>query len=152
LKISHNFAKSKIEENYHIRVQDLSFLPKGDISYAYVVTSTYGRKYFLKLFDKNTVSGVRSIELLNFYLPITWGIYHKGLCKYVTYPIENIHGRFKVDIGRAVILLFNFIEGKPLKTNTRFRSFLLEKAASGVAQIHKIPNTALALPHFGHLG
>lgn len=129
---------SKIEENYNIQVQGFDFLPKGDISYAYIITSTDGKKYFLKLFDKSTAIGIKSIKCLDFYLPLTWEMYHKGLYKYITYPIKNTNSNFQVDIGPAIITLFNYIEGNTLEDEYPFSRVLLEKVAKGIARIHKV--------------
>lgn len=75
---------------------------------------------------------------MNFYLPLTWDLYHKGLYKYITYPIKSRIGELQADIGLAVIALFNYIEGRTLDDEYPFSPFLLEKVARSTAQIHKV--------------
>lgn len=135
--INDSLIISELEKNYCIQVQEIAFIPKGDISYAYKIICKDGTKYFLKLFDKSTKKGKESIKLLNCYLPLTRELYEKRLYKNITYSIKNIKNDFQVDIGPAVIVLFNFIEGETLADAYPFSKFLLEKVAKGIAEIHK---------------
>lgn len=126
-----------VKAEYGFEVKDIYFLPEGDISYAYIVTCEDETKYFLKLFDKNTETGSERIESSDFYLSVTWQMYNERLCENICYPIRNLNNSFKTDIGPAVIVLFNFIEGKIQADAYPFSRELLEKVAKGMAEIHK---------------
>lgn len=136
--INDSVIVSEIEENYCLNIQEIVFLPEGDISYAYIITCKDRTKYFLKLFDKSSEKGKESVKLLDFYLPLTWEMYYKGLYKNITYPIKSIKDSFQVNIGTAVIVLFSFIEGKTLAEAYPFSRFLLEKVARGISDIHRV--------------
>jgi hypothetical protein len=130
--------QAAVEENYSLRVQNIEFIPRGDISYAYQVNSNDSKKYFLKLFDKSTKKGKEGIHHLKFYLPVTRDIFDLGLHHNLTYPIRNTQSEFSVDIGPAVIVLFNFIEGETLADAYPFSEELLGKTAEGIAGIHDL--------------
>jgi spectinomycin phosphotransferase len=126
-----------VKAGYGLEVKDTYFLPEGDISYAYIVTCEDETKYFLKLFDKNTETGRERIASSDFYLSATWQMYNDRLCENICYPIKNLNNSFKTDIGPAVIVLFNFIEGETQADAYPFSKLLLEKVARGIAGIHK---------------
>mgnify|MGYP000865798789 FL=1 len=136
--IEDEVIQTAVGQNYGIPVRDLVFLPKGDISYAYRIICTDGTKYFLKLFDKSTRKGREGIRHLKFYLPVTRDMYDLGFCRNITYPIKNNRGDFAVDIGSAIIVLFNYIEGESLADAYPFPRELLEKTAKSIARIHDL--------------
>jgi spectinomycin phosphotransferase len=141
MKVKFNIDDSVLSEavttRYGLQVKKTCFLPEGDISYAYIVTCEDGSKYFLKLFDKNTETGRERILSSDFYLSATWQMYNEKLCEKICYPIKNLDNSFKTDIGLAVIVLFNFIEGRTLSDDYPFSRFVLEKVAKGMAEVHK---------------
>jgi spectinomycin phosphotransferase len=134
--IDDKLLQKAVEKSYDILIHNIHFIPEGDISYAYQVSCKEGTKYFLKLFDKSTKKGREGVRRLKFYLPVTRDMFDGGLYQNIAYPVKNIRGKFSVDIGPAVIVLFNFIEGETLADAYPFSRELLEKVAAGIARIH----------------
>ena len=135
--IDDSIIVSEVEHNYYLCVQNITFLPKGDTSFIYIITCENGIKYFLKLLAKDTVSGKARIEQLDCYLPVTWEMHQKGLCKNISYPIKSIDGCFQVDIGVGVIVIFNYIEGETLADAYPFSRLILENVAKAIGEVHK---------------
>jgi len=104
----------KVHQDYGLEIEQLTFLPKGEVGYCYIADCSNGDRYFLKLFSDSRL-GLMSASRLDFYLPLTWYLYSKGLFRNIPYPIKTRNGDFKTRFDGQPLVLFNFIEGETLE-------------------------------------
>jgi spectinomycin phosphotransferase len=136
-RIEDSVLATNLDKEYGIRIESVHFIPMGDSAYSYWVNCTNGERYYLKLFDQKNDRQRRGIERLQYYLPLTWKMYHQGLFQNITYPIKNQNGGFKTTFKDITVVLFNFIEGESL-AEAPFSKEILESIAKSVATIQKI--------------
>lgn len=125
-----------LEREYEIDVEDFYFLPKGDSAYGYIIKSSHGNKFFMKLYDSSTSSGKDRIKDLDTYLPLIYEMKKRELFKYLTFPYKNRWGNFSTDLGFAVVILFNYIEGRTLENDYPFTVEIEKKIAHTLARLH----------------
>lgn len=118
---------------YGIEAKSLTFIPIGDSAYSYKVSCKDEQRYYLKLFDHKNGKQRSSVERLNYYLPLTWKLYHERLFRKITYPIKNQNGDFKTTFNGITVVLFNFIEGETLAESYPLSNVILEEIAKSVA-------------------
>jgi spectinomycin phosphotransferase len=123
---------------YGIEIESLTFIPMGDSAYSYKVNCEDGQQFYLKLFDNENKRQRRSIERLNYYLPLTWKMYHEKLFRNITYPFKNQNGDFKTTFNGITVVLFNFIEGETLTESYPFSNAILADIAKSVATFQRI--------------
>jgi len=142
LKVKYDIADCFLIQNlnnhYGIIAEKISFIPMGDSAYSYRVDCNNGNCYYLKLFDEKNDRQRRGIERLEYYLSLTWNLYHQGLIKNITYPIKNLNRDYKTKINDLTLVLFNFIEGKTLAESYPFSKEILVKISQSMAAIHQI--------------
>lgn len=136
--IENNVLIMNLNKEYEIEIACVHFIPLGDSAYSYWVKCVNGEKYYLKLFDHQNDGQRRSMERLQFYLPLTWQMYHQGLFRNMTYPILNQDGGFITTFNHITLVLFNFIEGETLAEAYPFSKEMLEDIAKSVAMIQLI--------------
>ncbi|MDU0201709.1 phosphotransferase [Paenibacillus sp. MAH-36] len=129
---------TKLDKEYGIQVESVNFIPLGDSAYSYLLNCTNGERYYLKLYDHQNDRQRSNTERLQYYLPLTWQMYHQGLFRNITYPIKNQNGGFKTTFTDITVVLFNFIEGETLAEAYPFSKEILETIAKSVALIQKI--------------
>lgn len=127
---------SILKKEYGIHVKDVTFIPWGTSAYSYKVNSVDGECYYLKLLDTANNKQRRATKRLDWYLPMTWNMYHKGIFRNLTYPIRTKDGRYYSSFDKAILILFTFIEGETAKNSSSWKA-TLEKIAKLVAKLHK---------------
>ncbi|SDN67837.1 Phosphotransferase enzyme family protein [Paenibacillus sp. yr247] len=151
-RIEDNILLINLNKEYGIQIESIHFIPLGDSAYSYWVNCANGDRYYLKLFDHQNDRQIKSIELLQYYLPLTWQMYHQGLFRNITYPIKNQNGLFQTTFNDITTVLFNFIEGETLAEAYPFSKEILEDIAKSVATIQRITpfidNTMLLVDTF----
>ena len=126
-----------IVEHYRISAENLMFIPMGDSAYAYRVDCANGDRYFLKLFD--TVTQQRNIEHLEFYLPLTWQLFHDEKLKQIVAPIRGKQGTLYTALNNRILLvLYPFIEGPTLADAHPFPAHIVEQIAIFLARLHSL--------------
>lgn len=106
------------------------------VGYCCLVDCSKGDRYLLKLYDPKTRLGLKSIDRLDWYLPLTWNLYFKGFFQNLPYPIKTRDGKFRVDFEGWPLIMFNFIDGRTLE-HERSSDAELATLARLVARIHK---------------
>lgn len=127
-----------LNKDYGIEADSLTFIPTGDSAYSYMVSCKDEQRYYLKLFDHENGRQRSSVERLNYYLPLTWKMYHERHFRKITYPIKNQNGDFKTTFNGITVVLFNYIEGKTLAESYPFSNVILEEIAKSVALFQRI--------------
>lgn len=131
-----NIARSELiqllSEKYPIQVSALTFLPKGEVSWVYVVECTDGNKYLLKI-HKAKVLPIERFKLLQ-------DLHEKAGINGLTYPQPTKDGQLQTEILGYPSVLFNYIEGKTAleskPTNEEY-----EKFGALLAQVHQAVTT-----------
>ncbi|MDF2963121.1 MAG: protein kinaselike protein, partial [Paenibacillus sp.] len=127
-----------INQEYGLDVNHLTFIPLGDSAYSYTVHCSNGERYYAKLFDTRNDKQRKSVQSLDYYLPLTWSLFHESIFTNLTYPIKNRNGGFVTgpyDNG-AVLVLFNFITGETLAEAYPFSKNIVDAIAASLADIH----------------
>lgn len=127
-----------IQKNYGILIKDIEFIPVGDSAYSYKVNCIDEQQYYLKLFDHHNDRQREGIRRLNYYLPLTWDLYHQGLFINITHPIKNCFGSLFTKLQDITIVLFNFIVGETLTEAYPFSDEILVGIAKSVATLEQI--------------
>ena len=109
-----------LEREYEIDVEDFYFLPKGDSALRIYYQKLLWQQIFHEAYDSSTSSGKDRIKDLDTYLPLIYEMKKRELFKYLTFPYKNRWGNFSTDLGFAVVILFNYIEGRTLENDYPF--------------------------------
>ncbi len=126
----------RIHQEYGIQIESLTFVPRGEVAYGYIVHCAAGDRYFLKLFSDSRLAqiGTRHTDL---YLPLTWNLHSKGLLPNVPYPIKTRNGDLKTDFGDQPLVLFNFIDGEVPGCDSPLSDDIVMKLARLVGILHR---------------
>ncbi|MDQ3854977.1 MAG: phosphotransferase, partial [Chloroflexota bacterium] len=145
--IRHEELKAVLRAEYGLDVRELTFVPKGFASYSYTVRCMDGSRYFLKLVDREGPEPTISI-VPDFYLPVTWSLYSKGLFRNLSYPQRIASGAFSTVLGRFSVIVFNFIEGHTLEYEHPCPAEHWIALARSVGRIHvSTPYLGMELTH-----
>jgi len=110
-KINKEEIKKFVLKEYGLKIKKIEFVPKGEVSYGYILFSEDEKKFFVKIFPKSRIGQINA-NLLDFSLNVTFELYAKCGIDKISYPIltkENeLNSRFK----DMPFVLFEFIEGK----------------------------------------
>ena len=126
----------KIRREYGTDAVRLTFVPKGEVSYCYIVDCSKNERYFLKLFDNSRLARI-SVSRLDFYLPLTWNLHFKGLLPNVPYPVKTRDDSFTTNFGDWLLVLSNFIDGELIGCDSPLSDDLLIKLARLVGVLHR---------------
>ncbi|HUX76722.1 MAG TPA: aminoglycoside phosphotransferase family protein [Anaerolineae bacterium] len=126
----------QIRRAYGLDVARLTFVPKGEVSYSYVADCAGGDRYFLKCLDASRLGKI-SASQLDFYLPLTWNLYSKGLFRNLPVPVRTRTGGFYTYFDGLPLVLFHFIAGRTLDDEHPLSDTTLVALARSVATIHK---------------
>ncbi|MFC1715799.1 phosphotransferase [Candidatus Poribacteria bacterium] len=126
----------RIHQEYGIQIESLTFVPKGEVAYGYIVHCATDDRYFLKLFSDSRLAqiGTRHTDL---YLPLTWNLHSKGLLPNVPYPIKTRNGDLKTDFDDQPLILFNFIDGEVPGCDSPLSDDIVMKLARLVGILHR---------------
>ena len=126
----------RLHQQYNIDIENLTLVHKGFVGYCYIVDCANSDRYFLKLYDDSRLGRINASRL-DFYLPLTWNLHHKGILPNVPYPIKTRNGHLKTDFEGQPLVLFNFIDGKMVGWEDPLPDHILMKLASMVGIFHR---------------
>ncbi|MDF2680665.1 MAG: protein kinaselike protein [Brevibacillus sp.] len=127
---------SILRKEYGIQVREILFIPWGTSAYSYKVNAANGECFYLKLFDLADKRQSMATKNLDWYLPLTWKLYQNGIFRNLTYPIKTKNDSYYAAFKKALLILFNYIEGKTWKESA-YSKEALEKMAILLASLHK---------------
>ncbi|MDO8452906.1 MAG: phosphotransferase, partial [bacterium] len=117
-----------LNKEYPLQVKSLTFLPKGEVSWVYILKCTDGAKYLLKI-HKAKVLPAERFGLLS-------DLHEKAGINGLTYPQPTKDGQLQVEILGYPAVLFNYIEGKTaLEAKPTDEEY--EKFGALLAKIHQ---------------
>lgn len=139
MKLEPEVDKARLAERlarkYGLTVRSLTFIPKGFASSCYAVDCLDGSRYFLKLIPSTREPMAASD--LEFYLPLTWNLYDRGIFCNLPYPLRNDEDEFRTVFGEFTLILFNYIDGETLEGEDLLSDFLRPLLARSIGTIHK---------------
>lgn len=124
--------KTLVEKEYKLQISNLTFLPKGEVSWVYVIECENGTKYLLKI-HKAKVLPTERFKLLS-------DLHEKAGINGLTYPLPTKDGALQIEILGYPSVVFNYIEGKTAQ-ESKPTSEDYEKFGSLLAQIHQAVKT-----------
>jgi spectinomycin phosphotransferase len=127
--------KQRIQEVYGISVKNLKFIPLGEVASSYEITTSKNEMYFLKLYFPTRLNR-NQIRNLDFSLEVVYQLHQVQGIDQISYPIKTIEGNFKSRFGEAIMVLWNYIEGKIISEKKSKTTVFLKKLAGLLAQIH----------------
>lgn len=119
-----------LSENYDIEIVQLTFIPKGEVSWGYIVQSKNEDKYFLKIHKAKNLTPQR-FNLLN-------NLHTKAKINNIAYPIPTKTNQLEIMIDGYQSVLFNFIDGKSVHEQG-LNDEQYEQLGELLAQIHQSP-------------
>lgn len=136
-KIKQALEKS-LSINYQIKAVSTDFIPVGEESYAYKVTASSGKVFFVKYCWKPNI--IKTINQVNSFLV---GVANK---KYVVPPIvSNCNFSFETLEGRMYV--YPYIEGDILTIpNEEFGKPLVNEITNIIADVHNININRITTP------
>ena len=126
----------RLHQEYEINIENLTLVHKGFVGYCYIVHCANSDRYFLKLYDDSRLGRINASRL-DFYLPLTWSLHHKGILPNVPYPIETRNGDLKAEFEGQPLVLFNFIDGKMVGWEDPLPDDVFVKLAGLVGIFHR---------------
>ncbi len=101
--------QQSIEEGYGIKINEMKFIPQGECSWSYQVTTEQDKKYFLKIY-------VTEIDEQVFQ--VLYDLFEKCGITNISHPNKNQQGKIKSQFESYTYALFNFIDGQDSKQMT----------------------------------
>lgn len=133
--LDYGLLADALRRDYGLSVERLTFVPKGQVAYSYIVTCTDGARYYLKVLDDSRLARI-SAGRFDFYLPLTDRLYTEGVFRYLTYPIRTLGGALYTAFDAHPLILFDFIEGENPDEAMLHASAVWRQLARHVATIH----------------
>jgi spectinomycin phosphotransferase len=124
-----------IRQAYGLPVERITFSTTGWISYCYKVETVAGERYLLKLYDESAPAPLLASSR-DFYLPLTYQLCTRHLLPQIACPVQALDGSFTIRTGCYLLILFHYIEGKPVGFG-RLPDEILVKLAGLVGQLHR---------------
>jgi spectinomycin phosphotransferase len=127
-----------ISTRYKIKVTDCTFIPVGEESYGYKITTFENQTYFAKYCAKpyiianlkQTHQLLLQLQHLNFIVP----------------PI-SAHGQTSFDLNQGKVYLYPYIQGPTISiTNDKLEADKVNQLTQFMAQIHTTPIHKIKLP------
>jgi len=125
-----------VRQDYGLSIKRLSPLPQGEVAYNFIAEGTDDRRYLVKLLGPSRAAR-RSAARLDFYLPLMWQLYTKGLFCNLPCPIRTKWGDFYTRVDSWPLVVFPFIEGRTLEGQRPYSEPTRAAIAQALAEIHK---------------
>ena len=139
MKIEGNINKNKIKKfvlnQYGLEINKVEFVPKGEVSYGYVLTTKDKKKFFAKIFPKSRIGQINA-KLLDFSLNVAFQLYAKCGIDKITYPILTKKNKLNPYFEDMPFVLFEFIEGKN-EYELKMDNQEISNLAKVLAEVHK---------------
>ncbi len=135
--------RMEVHNQYGLRTVDLSFLPVGQNSSAYVAAADDGRRYLLKLFGPHPL-GWSGPAHLDYYLELTCILSERDYPARVVAPVPTVTGRLWTWWDSAPgapsalrLALYPFIEGRAAGSDWRASDHTLKAVAQTLGRMHR---------------
>lgn len=102
-KIDRSSLKNTLEDKYGIRIINLTFVPKGEVSWNYKVACEDGNTYFLKIHADT--------ELPNSRFDLIYNLFAKAGIKNIIHPIKTTQDETLFYWDKFPAVLFNYVNG-----------------------------------------
>ena len=110
-------VKVFLEKNYNLKIIKITYHPVGEVGASYII-ETKGRKYFAKVFSKN--SGVkRSVREIKIFIDFLYRAKYQYNFIHLSIPIKNKKQKLISNFKGFPVILENFISGKNPKKLTK---------------------------------
>ncbi len=127
----------KLAALYGISVSALAFVPEGETSVAYAVSTGEGRRFLVKLWPSSR-QGLAMRARLGVTLPLTRELYERGLVPNLPCPVTSAAGELLHPFGEYALCLFPFLQGRPLpEDRAGWPPGMLEALAKTYANLHR---------------
>lgn len=130
--ISQDELKKTIQDQYSLLIKNLTFIPKGEVSWGYIVEDADSVRYFFKIHKYKKLSSAR-FNLLD-------DLHKKTGIINIIYPLATKHNKLETEVLGYPSVLFNYIEGKTAHeikpTDKQY-----ERLGSLLAQLHQAVKT-----------
>ncbi|MDO8551709.1 MAG: phosphotransferase [bacterium] len=97
-------VKTKLEEEYGLKLAKLTFIPKGECSWGYILEDENKQKSFLKIYPNLSVPETAFI--------LTNDLFEKAGIKNIIHTYKTKTGGVRVRIDTFQMALFNYVYGK----------------------------------------
>lgn len=122
-----------VRDAYGIPAQELTFVPVGFVAACYVLNSTDGGRYFIKLWPELRL-GQTAATRQYAALTLTRALYDRCLYRRVPYPTPTCDGALWGDLSGTPFAVFPFLPGQAPPAQLPAR--LLDEFARTIAAIH----------------
>ena len=103
-----------VQQDYGLSIERLTLLPQGEVAHNFIAEEADGQCYLVKLLGPSGAAR-RSAARLDFYLPLMWELYTKGLFRNLPRPVRTKRGDFCTQVDGWSLVVFSFIEGHTLE-------------------------------------
>src|SRR5690554_3380948 len=127
---------SLLKENYNIDTISVEQIQGGWSALAYVITSTDGHKYLLKVYEKSRASTSTLTANIEKYMPIVEWLNNNTILKdKIIKPFRTLQSNFKCEDDKNIYLLSTYIEGENL-IGKELSNNQVKDLAKIVAELH----------------
>jgi spectinomycin phosphotransferase len=106
MMIERTVIQTALQKAYGLTLHTLTFVPKGETSWGYIIDTADGRRYFLKIFG-STITDVAALSL-------TYHLAHDCHIETVTSPLPMQSGDVVLPLHPYQAALFPYIDGQTL--------------------------------------
>ncbi len=117
-----------LKEQYGLRTAALSFVPRGDESYGYVLETFAQSRYFVKIYEHPSELSVRYKAANRLHTQC-------GL-EFIVHPHATRHGEFHTNLEEYAVAVFDFVDGI-VSDQSGFSNKEWKQVASLTASLHK---------------
>jgi len=133
-KLNKNEIKKFVLKEYGLITKEVKFIPRGEVSYGYLLITKDGKKFFAKIFPNSRIGKINA-KKLDFSLQVSFELFAKCGIKNVVYPILTKKDKLKANFKGMPFVLFDYIEGKNEEKPKE-----IVKIAKLLGKIHKCSN------------
>jgi spectinomycin phosphotransferase len=144
--------EARLEQEYGIVAERLTYHPSGEVSYSYEVEAANAgpsglRRYFVKIIS-DTRAGRFSAERLPFYLPLTAYLFNNGLFSPISPPLPTCTGGLWSQFAGRPLIVHPFVEGR--NPEAEWDQPEIQAQMGGlVGRLHALtPQLGLAVPYY----
>ena len=123
-----------LAQAFGLSADRLDFWPSFWTSACYILHAGDGKRYFLKLTPDDYTLTIASDP--DFYLPLSYELYRRGILPHIAYPIPARDGRFIRSFNGFRMILFNYIDGETVGFG-QWPAGLTARLAGLVGRLHR---------------
>jgi spectinomycin phosphotransferase len=131
--------RTVLQEQWHLEVTQLYFIPIGDSAYSYRVITHLDSSYYLKLVDQRTARGRRIAAHMDFSLPLQRLVVEQHLAEVTaSLPQPTINGALYTIHEPFLFALYTFINGDTFADAYPMPPTLVQQISQALAALHTI--------------